>query len=122
TMKLPIHSALPELRAALAQSNTVILEAQQGSGKSTIVPWQLLDEVWLRGQKIIMLEPRRLAARAVAERMAYLLGEPIAKRVGYRIRFETKVSRDTRIEVVTEGILTRMLQEDNGLQGVGLVI
>jgi ATP-dependent helicase HrpB len=100
----------------------VLLEAPPGAGKSTIVPIALLQSPWLEGQKILMLEPRRIAARAVANRMSALLGESIGRSVGFRTRLETKVSRDTRIEVVTEGILTRMLQEDSALTGVGCVI
>jgi ATP-dependent helicase HrpB len=100
----------------------VLLEAPPGAGKSTIVPLYLLDSSWLGGHKILMLEPRRLAARAVAQRMATLLGEPVGRTVGFRTRLETRVSRDSRIEVVTEGILTRMLQEDGALSGIGCVI
>jgi len=100
----------------------VLLEAPPGAGKSTIVPIALLQSPWLKGQKILMLEPRRIAARAVANRMSALLGESIGRSVGFRTRLETKVSRDTRIEVVTEGILTRMLQEDSALTGIGCVI
>jgi ATP-dependent helicase HrpB len=119
---LPINEALPALAAALADRRSVLLEAPPGAGKSTIVPLVLLESPWLTGQKILMLEPRRIAARAVAGRMAHLLGEPVGRRVGFRTRLETRVSRDTRIEVVTEGILTRMLQEDSGLPGIGCVI
>src|SRR5690606_14227446 len=93
-----------------------------GAGKSTLVPLALLDALWLNNQKIIMLEPRRLAARTIAERMAALLREEVGETVGYRIRFDTKVGKNTRIEVVTEGILTRMLHTDNALEGVGVVI
>ena len=100
----------------------MLLEAPPGAGKSTIVPLSLLDSPWLGGQKILMLEPRRIAARAVAGRMAQLLGEPVGRSVGFRTRLETRVSRETRIEVVTEGILTRMLQDDSGLAGIGCVI
>lgn len=100
----------------------VLLEAPPGAGKSTIVPLYLLDSPWAAGQKILMLEPRRIAARAVAGRMAQLRGEAVGRAVGFRTRLETRVSRDTRIEVVTEGILTRMLQEDSSLEGIGCVI
>jgi ATP-dependent helicase HrpB len=100
----------------------VLLEAPPGAGKSTVVPIALLQASWLKGQKILMLEPRRIAARAVAMRMAALLGEPIGRTVGFRTRLETRVGRETRIEVVTEGILTRMLQEDSALAGLGCVI
>jgi ATP-dependent helicase HrpB len=114
--------ALPALQNALIASPAVLLEAPPGAGKSTVVPIALLQAPWLKEQKILMLEPRRIAARAVAMRMAALLGEPIGRSVGFRTRLETRVSRDTRIEVVTEGILTRMLQEDSALSGLGCVI
>jgi ATP-dependent helicase HrpB len=119
---LPINEALPALAEALASRRNVLLEAPPGAGKSTIVPLFLRASPWLEGQKILMLEPRRIAARAVAGRMAYLLGETVGRSVGFRTRLETRVSRETRIEVVTEGILTRMLQEDSGLAGIGCVI
>jgi ATP-dependent helicase HrpB len=119
---LPINEALAALNGALMGHGGVLLEAPPGAGKSTIVPIALLQSPWLEGQKILMLEPRRIAARAVANRMSALLGEPIGRSVGFRTRLETKVSRDTRIEVVTEGILTRMLQEDSALTGIGCVI
>jgi ATP-dependent helicase HrpB len=119
---LPINEALPQLQAALATARNLLVEAPPGAGKSTIVPLVLVDSPWLRGRKLLMLEPRRLAARAVATRMATLLGEAPGKTVGYRTRLETRVSAATRIEVVTEGILTRMLQEDSSLEGVGCVI
>lgn len=119
---LPINEALPALAEALAGRRSVLLEAPPGAGKSTIVPLFLRTSPWLAGQKILMLEPRRIAARAVAGRMAHLLGEPVGHGVGFRTRLETRVSRATRIEVVTEGILTRMLQEDSGLAGIGCVI
>jgi ATP-dependent helicase HrpB len=119
---LPINEALPALEEALAQRNRVLLEAPPGAGKSTIVPLALLDSAWLGERKILMLEPRRLAARAVAHRMAQLLGESIGKTVGFRTRLETRVSRETRVEVITEGILTRMLQADSELAGIGCVI
>jgi ATP-dependent RNA helicase HrpB len=119
---LPITEALPALHAALAERRAVLLQAPPGAGKSTIVPLALREDAWLDGRKILMLEPRRLAARAVATRMASLLGEPVGKGVGFRTRLETRVSSGTRIEVVTEGILTRMLQNDSALAGVGCVI
>lgn len=119
---LPINAVLPELCDALAGSSSVVLSAPPGSGKTTIVPLELLRQGWLKGQSILLLEPRRLAARAAAMRMAELLGEPVGETVGYRVRFDSKVSARTRIEVVTEGILTRRLQQDPELNGVGLVI
>lgn len=119
---LPVTQILPQLASALAEHPAVVLQAPPGAGKTTLVPLALLDSPWLAGQKIIMLEPRRLAARAAAERLAQLLDESVGERVGYRIRLESRVSAATRIEVVTEGILQRLLQEDPELPGVGLVI
>ncbi|MBL7899129.1 MAG: hypothetical protein JNJ99_11400, partial [Crocinitomicaceae bacterium] len=106
---LPIVDVLPQLQTTLEQNSTVLLSAPPGAGKSTLVPLDLLEAKWLGEKKIIMLEPRRLAAKTVAMRMAHLLGESVGETVGYRIRFETKTSSKTKIEVVTEGILTRML-------------
>lgn len=100
----------------------MILQAPPGAGKSTVLPLELLDEAWLEGKKMLMLEPRRLAARSVAQRMAQLREEEAGETVGYRVRFENKISAATRVEVITEGILTRMVQSDNTLDGVGLVI
>ena len=120
--ELPVERILPQLIQALDQNPAVVLQAPPGAGKTTLVPLALLDSHWLAGQKIVMLEPRRLAARAAAERMAQLLGEPVGETVGYRIRLESRTSAATRIEVVTEGILQRMLQADPELPGVGLVI
>lgn len=119
---LPIEASLPELKRALGAGNRVVLQAPPGAGKSTRVPLALLEEAWLEGRKIVMLEPRRLAARAVATRMAQTLGESAGETVGYRTRLETRVGKRTRIEVVTEGILTRWLQSDAALEGVALVI
>lgn len=119
---LPIEEILPQLRDALASHSAVVLQAPPGAGKTTLVPLALLDEPWLQGQSIVMLEPRRLATRAAAMRMAELRGEKVGHTVGYRVRFDSQVSRHTRIEVVTEGILTRRLQSDQALEGVGLVI
>jgi ATP-dependent helicase HrpB len=119
---LPIEQTLPALRQALAQQTEAVLEAPPGAGKTTRVPLALLDELWLAGQKILMLEPRRLAARAAAERMAQTLGEQVGQTIGYRIRFDSRIGPGTRIEVVTEGILTRMLQSDPALEGIGLLI
>ncbi|NKQ11108.1 ATP-dependent helicase HrpB [Pseudomonas sp. SST3] len=119
---LPIDQALPALRQALSERDEAVLEAPPGAGKTTRVPLALLNEPWLAGQSIVMLEPRRLAARAAAERLASELGEKVGETVGYRIRLDSRVGPQTRIEVVTEGILARRLQDDPGLEGVGLVI
>ena len=121
-MPLPIEPILPDLIAALAANRAVVLEAPPGAGKTTRVPLALLDASWLAGTKIVMLEPRRLATRAAAARMSATLGERIGESVGYRMRLDTRVGPRTRVEVVTEGILTRMLQQDLALDGVGLVI
>lgn len=119
---LPIDAVLPTLRQALSARDEAVLEAPPGAGKTTRVPLALLAEPWLAGQRILMLEPRRLAARAAAERLAAELGEKAGETVGYRIRLDSRVGPQTRIEVVTEGILTRRLQDDPALDGVGLVI
>ncbi|MDK9706905.1 MAG: ATP-dependent helicase HrpB [Desulforhopalus sp.] len=119
--QLPIKAILGELQAAL-QKGSAVLSAPPGSGKTTAVPLALLDEPWLDGRKILILEPRRLAARMAAARMAALLGEKVGQRVGYQIRFDRQISPETRIEVLTEGILTRRLQNDTGLEDVGLII
>ncbi|VAX09814.1 ATP-dependent helicase HrpB [hydrothermal vent metagenome] len=119
---LPINDVIPALCEALASTPAAVLSAPPGSGKTTVTPLVLLEQPWLRGQSILLLEPRRLAARASAMRMAELLGEEVGETVGYRVRFDSRVSRKTRIEVVTEGILTRRLQSDSELAGVGLVI
>lgn len=124
-MKLPdypVAEALPALRAALANEGRAVLAAPPGSGKTTTVPLALLDAPWLAGRRIVMLEPRRVAARASAARMAQLLGESVGRTVGYQVRFERRIGADTRIEVITEGLLTRRLQADPELPGVGLVI
>ncbi|MEB0043084.1 ATP-dependent helicase HrpB [Pseudomonas sp. MH10] len=121
-ISLPIDAVLPALREALSIRHEAVLEAPPGAGKTTRVPLALLDEPWLAGQTILMLEPRRLAARAAAERLASELGEKVGETVGYRIRLESRVGPTTRIEVVTEGILTRRLQDDPALEGVGLLI
>lgn len=119
---LPVEAALPALRDALAGGGVAVLQAPAGAGKSTVVPISLQGAPWLRHQRIVMLEPRRIAARAVARRMAQLVGEAVGGTIGYRVRGETRVGRTTRIEVVTEGVLTRILQRDPTLEGIGLVI
>jgi ATP-dependent helicase HrpB len=119
---LPIEQALPALRAALRTTAAAVLQAPPGAGKTTRVPLALLDEPWLAGRRIVMLEPRRLAARAAARRMSDTLGERVGDTVGYRVRHESVVGPATRIVVVTEGILTRMLQSDPSLEKFGLVV
>ena len=121
-MQFPVEEAIPELKALFATQRIVILQAPPGAGKSTLVPLAILQEPWLTGKKIIMLQPRRLAARSVATRMADLLNEKTGETIGYRIRFEQVIGKLTCIEVVTEGVLTRQLQNDNALEGVGLII
>ena len=118
----PIAEIVDEIKDALNLQTTLILQAPPGAGKSTILPLELLKSDWLGDKKIILLEPRRMAARSVAQRMADLLGEEVGKTVGYRVRFDQRISAQTRIEVVTEGILTRRLQQDNMLDGIGMVI
>lgn len=120
--QLPVLDALDELQRALAERGTAVLSAPPGSGKTTLLPLALMDAPWLRGKKILLLEPRRVAARAAARRMAALLGEKPGQRVGYQVRGERQVGANTRIEVVTEGLLTRRLQADPELPGVGLLI
>ena len=118
----PISPLLPQILDHLAGHARLVLEAPPGAGKTTQVPLALLDAPWLQGRRIIMLEPRRVAARSAAQFMARQLGEAVGDTVGYRIRFENKVSARTRVEVVTEGILTRMLQDDPMLDGVGALL
>lgn len=119
---LPIHDAIPDLKAALSKGSAAVLVAPPGAGKTTVVPLELLAEPWVGAGKIIVLEPRRLAARAAAERMAETLGEPVGRTVGFRVRLQSKVSAATRIEVVTEGVFTRMILGDPELAGVACVI
>ena len=119
---LPIDAAVPDLVAALARGTTAVLVAPPGAGKTTRVPLVLAAETWARDRKILVLEPRRLAARAAAERMARTLGEKVGDTVGYRVRFGTKVSRRTRIEVVTEGVFTGLILDDPSLEGVAAVL
>ncbi len=121
-MAFPVDSVVPELAAALAAGGAAVLVAEPGAGKTTRVPLALMDQPWLQGRKIVMLEPRRLATRAAARRMAATLGEEAGGTVGYAMRLERRVSARSRIEVVTEGILTRRLQNDPELADVGLLI
>jgi ATP-dependent helicase HrpB len=119
---LPIDAVLPELTAALTARNVAVLVAPPGAGKSTRVPLVLGNEPWASGKKIIVLEPRRLAARAAATRMAMTLGEQVGETVGFRVRFGSKISRATRIEVVTEGVFTRRVLDDPGLDGIAALL
>lgn len=119
---LPIHGVLDELKAALADRGLAVLVAPPGAGKTTVAPLALLDQPWLDGGRIIVLEPRRLAARAAAEFMARSVGERAGETVGFRVRMQSKVGPKTRIEVVTEGVFTRMILDDPGLDGVGAVL
>jgi ATP-dependent helicase HrpB len=119
---LPIDTALPELTAALRTGATAVLVAPPGAGKTTRVPLVLADESWAANRRILVLEPRRLAARAAAGRMAKTLGEKVGETVGLRVRFGSKVSRKTRIEIVTEGIFTRLVIDDPMLDGVAAVL
>ena len=121
---LPIEAILPDLLATLRQTNTAILQAPPGSGKTTRVPLALLQEKtdWLQERRILLLEPRRLAARAAAHYMAKQLGERVGLSVGYRTRLDSNIGGTTRIEVVTEGILLRMIQDDRELSRHGAVI
>ena len=121
-MEFPVDAVIAQLSAALAHGPAALLVAEPGAGKTTRVPLKLVDAAWLKGQKIVMLEPRRLAARAAAHRMAETLGQDIGETVGYAVRLDRRISPKTRIEVVTEGILTRRLQSDPDLQGIGLII
>lgn len=122
TLTLPIFEVLPDVRSALAEHPLVVLQAPPGAGKSTALPPALLHEEWLAGQGMVVLQPRRVAARNVAGRMAQSLGDELGGTVGYRVRFESRTSRRTRITVMTEGILTRMLQSDPELPGIGLIV
>ena len=119
---LPVEEVIPELRRALVASAAAVLEAPPGAGKTTLVPLRLVDEPWLAGRRILMLEPRRPAARAAAARLAELLGEAVGGRAGYAMRFDRRLGPGTRIEVVTEGLLTRRLHADPALERYGLVI
>lgn len=122
SFNLPITEVIAEVQSALKKDNTLIVNAPAGAGKSTLLPLCLFSQDWLNGKTILMLEPRRLAAIAIASRMASLLGEEVGQTVGYQIRFENRTGPETKIKVLTEGILTRMLLSDNALEDVGLVI
>lgn len=119
---LPIHAVIEPLKTLLQASNTAILAAPPGAGKTTVVPLELLDQPWLGSAKILVLEPRRIAARAAADRMAQTLGQQAGLTVGYRTRLQSRIGPQTRIEVVTEGVFTRMVLEDPSLEGVGAVL
>ena len=119
---LPIEPSLPAIRHALAANGRAVLQGPPGAGKTTRVPLALLNEPWLEERRIVMLEPRRVAARAAAQRMAATLGEAPGGTIGYRIRHESRIGPSTRIEVVTEGVLTRLLQRDPALEAYGLVV
>lgn len=121
-MRLPIHDVLEPLKAVLAHGNVAVLAAPPGAGKTTVVPLALLDQPWLGEERILVLEPRRLAARAAAERMAATLGETPGGRVGYRTRLQSRIGPTTRIEVITEGVFTRMILDDPALDGVGAIL
>ncbi|MFC5344492.1 ATP-dependent helicase HrpB [Brevundimonas staleyi] len=121
-MSLPIHAVLEDLKAAVSGHPAVVLAAPPGAGKTTVVPLALLGANWLEDRRILVLEPRRLAARAAAERMARTLGEAAGETVGYRTRLQSKIGPKTRIEVITEGVFTRMILDDPGLEGVGAVL
>ena len=119
---LPIHAVLEPLKAALSATNAVVLAAPPGAGKTTVVPLALLDQAWLGDQKVLVLEPRRLAARAAADRMATTLVQKAGATVGYRTRLQSRIGPETRIEVITEGVFTRMILDDPALEGVGAVL
>jgi ATP-dependent helicase HrpB len=122
TMSLPVEDIVPAFLAALQAGRNAVVQAPPGAGKSTLLPLKLLDRNWLAGKRVLMLEPRRLAARMVAKRLAQNFGQEIGRTIGFRVRDEARVSRETRLEVVTEGILTRLLQDDPELSGIGAIL
>lgn len=119
---LPVAEIIPQVHAHFSNHSTLIIQTPPGAGKSTLLPLTMLDQPWMLGKKIIMLEPRRLATKSIAQRMASMTNTSIGDQIGYRIRFESVISKNTRLEVITEGILTRMLHSDNALEDVGMVI
>ncbi|MDQ1153566.1 ATP-dependent helicase HrpB [Brevundimonas sp. SORGH_AS_0993] len=119
---LPIHAVLEPLKTVLSKGNTAVLAAPPGAGKTTVVPLALLDQPWLTEGRVLVLEPRRLAARAAADRMARTLGQETGETVGYRTRLQSRIGPRTRIEVITEGVFTRMILDDPALEGVGAVL
>ncbi len=119
---LPVAEIIPEVQTHFSNHNSLIIQAPPGAGKSTLLPLTFLEEPWLKGKKIIMLEPRRLATKSIAQRMANMTNTQLGELIGYRIRIESAISKNTRLEVITEGILTRMLHSDNALEDVGMVI
>ena len=121
-MRFPVDAILDDVRAALLRSPNLVVQAPPGAGKTTRLAPALLEAPWLDGRKIVMLEPRRIAARAAARFMAGLRGEPVGETIGYRVRMDSKVGPRTRLEVVTEGVLTRLLQEDPSLAAYGAIL
>jgi ATP-dependent helicase HrpB len=119
---LPVTEIIPQVKAHFFNHNSLIIQAPPGAGKSTLLPLTFLDQPWLNGKKIMMLEPRRLATKSIAQRMASMTNTQLGDLIGFRIRFESAISKNTRLEVITEGILTRMLHSDNALEDVGMVI
>jgi len=119
---LPVDAILPELKIALNRGNSAVLVAPPGAGKTTRVPLAILDEPWLAGRKVLVLEPRRIAARAAASHMAGLRGERLGETVGLRARLATMIGPTTRIEVVTEGVFTRLILDDPTLGGIGAIL
>jgi ATP-dependent helicase HrpB len=121
-MSLPVEDIVADFLAVLRAGRNAVVQAPPGAGKSTLLPLKLLDQDWLAGKRVLMLEPRRLAARMVAKRLAQNFGQELGRTIGFRVRDEVRVSRETRLEVVTEGILTRLLQDDPELPGVGAIL
>ncbi len=119
---LPIDAVLPDLTAALSAHSAAVLVAPPGAGKTTRVPLVLAEQEWAKGRKIVVLEPRRLAARAAAARMAAVLNEPVGATIGYRVRFGSRISRNTRIEFLTGGVFTRLVLADPSLDGIAAVL